>query len=99
MLPCYSQRNPVYYFSLHNQVIGRSAKFVICNVSGCIITGRILSEGDYAAVQSPGNFLHPVNIFVDHQKASCRKLLCKQTEGMTDIRDILKEIQMILFNI
>ena len=99
MLSCDAQSNAAHSLSLDYQVIGGPGKPVICYVPGRVGTGKILSEGNHPALESPGDFLHLLDSAVHHQKSFCGKLLGKQTEGMAYVLNILKEVQMVLLNI
>ena len=53
------------------------------------------SVGDDPAGQALGDFLVVRNIAVDDEDAVLGKLLGEETEGVTDVIDILEEVQMI----
>ena len=99
MLPCHAQGNAVHHFPLYDQVIGRPPKPVICDILCRIRTGTVLSKSDNPASQPLCNLLNRINAAVNHQQPLGGKLLCKQPEGMADILDILKEIQVVLLNV
>ena len=99
MLTRNSQRNGPGFLSLLHQVKGRAGKCVIGNICSTVITLTAVSKGNYPAWQTAADLLVILNITVDDQKSLFIQLLGKQAEGMTDIIQILEEIQMVCFYI
>ena len=61
-----------------------------------IRTGTVLSKVTTLHPAALGNLLSRINSAVHHQQPFGGKLLGKQPEGMADILNILKEIQVVL---
>ena len=74
---------------------GRVTEGIVCNIGCCIISFMLQSVSDDFAWQIPDDILIMRSITVDDQGTVSRKFFCKQPEGMADIVNILKEIQMI----
>ena len=58
-----------------------------------------MTKGHHLARQPAADLLIVFDITVNDQKSLFIQLLCKQAEGMTDIIQILEEIQMVCFYI
>ena len=72
---------------------------IIGNVGGTVITFCIASVSDDPAGESLCDLFVIRNITVDDEDAVLRELFSKKTEGMTDVINILEEIQMIRIDV
>lgn len=79
--------------------VGGAPKLVVGGVGKAVVRGGICSEGDDPAGKPAGELFDAVDSLVDDQKAVLGKDLGKSSERLADIVDILKEVQMILFNV
>ena len=76
-----------------------AAKFIVRNISGSVIGFAVNAVSNDGAVKPFCDGLILRRICVDDQRTVFWKKLGKLTEGVSDIMDILEEIQMICINI
>ena len=72
---------------------------VILDITGTVIVAAAVTESNDLAFYRFYDLLIVLDITVDDNRALSRHALGKQLEGMTDIRQILEEIEMIFFYI
>ena len=80
-------------------VKGRMAKFVICDIFCVIVTGGIRTVGDRLGGQTGCKFIQTVDLLADDQCAVLWKKFCETAEGMADVFQVFKEIQMVCINV
>ena len=68
---------------------------IVCNIRRCIICFVFESVSDNFARQIFDDVLIMRGVAVDDQSTVSREFFCEQTERMTDIVNVFKEIQMI----
>ena len=75
------------------------SEFIVCDIVGCVVGFFLKTVGDDFAWKILRDLLVFRSICVDDECTVCRKKFCKLTERMTDVIDILEEIQMIRIHV
>ena len=75
------------------------SKFIISNAVSSVISFFFQAVGDDPARKVPDDLFVFRSICIDDQCTVCRKKFCESAEGMTNIINILEEIQMICVDI
>ena len=73
----------------------KRVRFIISDIVGSVICFFLQTVGDDLTWKLLYDLLVFRSVGIDDQCAVCRKKLSKSAEGMTDVINILKEIQMI----
>ena len=93
------KRNPGDRLSFFQEGKRGMRLLIIGNVGGTVITFCIASVSDDPAGESLCDLFIIRNITVDDEDAVLRELFSEKTEGMTDVINILEEIQMIRIDV
>ena len=83
------------FFALEENGEGRMSVFIPGDICGCIICLMLQTIGENMTWKATGNSLVFRCISIDDQSSVRRKKLSKFPEGMTDIVNILEEVQMV----
>ena len=75
------------------------SEFIVCDIVSSVVGFLLKAVGDDFAWKILRDLLVFRSICVDDQCAVCRKKFCKLTERMTDVINILEEIQMIRIHV
>ena len=75
------------------------SEFIIENMGSSIVSRIFQTIGDDLTGESVCDLLILRCVCVDHKCTVSRKKFCKLTERMTDVINILKEIQMICIHV
>ena len=94
-----TQFEMAYALASVNTVERGMGKFIKCDVRSIIVAFPLLAVSDNTAWKSIRDFLHIRNFTINDQSSIFRKKLREKTEGMTDIIEIFKEVEMIGVNI
>ena len=93
------QLDVVDLLTVSYQVKTAFGKFVESNILSGVITCRFQTISDDVAWQTFSNLSDVVDFTVDNEDTLLIQFFCKLPEGMTDVIDIFKEIQMVFFYI
>ena len=93
------QLDVVDLLTVSYQVKTAFGKFVESNILSSVITCRFQTISDDVAWQTFSNLSDVVDFTVDNEDTLLIQFFCKLPEGMTDVIDIFKEIQMVFFYI
>ena len=99
VLTCHTERQALFLLAADIKIEGRMRISIILDITGAVIVAAAVTESNDLAFYRFYDLLIVLDIAVDDNRALSRHALGKQLEGMTDIRQILEEIEMVFFYI
>ena len=94
-----SQGNAALLLPLYIEVIGGAAELIIGDIVRGIVEAVVMAVGHDLCGESLHDLLVFRNLAADDDSAVIRRIAGKEAEGMTDIRQILEEIQMVRLHV
>ena len=99
VLTCHTERQALFLLTVDIKIEGRMRVIVILDITGTVIVAAAVTKSNNLAFCRFYDLLIVLDIAVDDNRALGRYALGKQLEGMTDVRQILEEIEMVFFYI